>query len=325
MQIRYYADSSYEDDHETVLDLLREINEKWEIPVEIVRIRERHGPIGPFPGEIREDSIEDAFENDFEYNRDLSANTGHTPKDAYQTKSGLITIAGSVGIVDPDLKWATMLSGEPPDTHSGGADDTYTISFLRSVLERGRPTMEEKLQNDALEDDSDGITDHSVLSEFVKAGVVEPRADGNVYRGVTVGSSTLVEDDLSAGARRIAREVGTRSVGAVIEADRDWVLEVRDEFNGTTFDAALGQAVVGDALYRADEQLDPERTQAAVLFGSFPSGIRLADEPQILAATAAIAGDLGVEVFVGVDPEGVGTGERGFFHLTGESERLQQV
>lgn len=322
MRLRYYADSSYEDDHRTVLDLLRRIHDEWQVPVEIVRIRERHGSIESFPGEIREDSIESAFESDFEYNRDLSANTGHTPKDAYQTKSGLITIAGCVGIVEADLQWATMLSGEPPDTHSGGAGDTYSISFLRDVLERGRPAMEEKLENEALSEDAG---ERGIVGEFVESGPVELPPDGNVFQGETVGESTALDGDLPAGAERVAREVGTRTVDAVVEADRLWVLEVKEEFNGTAFDTALGQVLVADHLYRADEGLEPGATRPALLFGEFPGGIRLSDEPQLLAESARIAERFGVAVFVGVEPEGVGARGREFLRLTDDADLVTRV
>lgn len=323
MKLRYYADSSYEDDHESVLSILREIHDEWNIPVEIVRIRERHGVIPAFPGQIHENSIEDAFESDFEYNRDLSANTGHAPTDAYQTKGGLITIAGCVGIVDGDLQWATMLSGEPPATHSGGATDTYSISFLQQVLDEGPTAMEAKLENEAMTDDAGD--ERGIVGEFVESGHVEVRAGGNVYQGESVGASAVIADDMSAGAQRMAREVGTRSVDAVVESDRDWILEVKDEFNATNFDAALGEVLVADHLYRVGESRDSRGTQPALVFGEFPGGIGLADEPEMLSESVAVAREHGVEVFVGVEPDELGATGTEFLHLTAAPEIPKDV
>jgi hypothetical protein len=317
MRLRYYADSSYEDDHRTVLELLRDVHDEWEIPVEIVRIRERHGTIDAFPGKIREDSIESAFENDFEYNRDLSRNTGHTPKDAYQTTSGLITIAGCVGMFDGGLLWSTMLSGEPPETHSGGAAETYSISLLRDVLVHGRPAMEEKLTG------GDGSADGSergLVEEFVYAEPIGAGGEDRVLRDETVGNSTTMDTDLSAGARGIALEIGTRTVPAIVQSDRDWIVAVEDQFDASSFDETLGEVLVADHLYRADEGLAPERTRPTILFGEFPGGVRLSDEPELLGEIAAIAERFGVEVFVGVEPEEIGARGQEFLRLTADAE-----
>lgn len=322
MRLRYYADSSYEDDHETVLALLERIYDEWEIPVEIVRIRERHGPIDGFPGDITGDSIEAAFEADFEYNRTLATNTGHTPADAYQTKSGLITIAGCVGIVDGDLEWATMLSGEPPDTHRGGVSDTYTISFLRRVLEEGRPSMEAKLESETVEEEASETRD--VLQEFVATDHVEIRPSGTVSRETTVGTSTAQDTDLSVGADRLAREMGSRTVDGILEGAVNWVIQVKEEFTATTFDTAIGEVVVADWLYRATEDLPATETTPAILFGGVSGGVHLPDDPDLLAQCGAIAADLGVEVFVGFEPEEIGTQTLEFVSLS-ETERLQRA
>lgn len=322
MRLRYYADSSYEDDHRTVLGLLQDIHDEREIPVEIVRIRERHGTIDSFPGDIPEDSIESAFENDFEYNRDLSQNTGHTPKDAYQTTSGLITIAGCVGIVDGKLLWSTMLSGEPPETHSGGAAETYSISFLREVLEHGRPAMEEKTTGEATSEEGSG---RGLVEEFVDAEPIDAGARDRVLLGETVGTSATFDTDLSAGARGIALEIGTRTVPAIVKSDHDWVVVVEDEFDGSGFDEALGEVLVADHLYRADEGLSPEGSRPTILFREFPDGVRLSDEPELLGEIAAIADRFGVEVFVAVEPQEIGAGERDFLRLTADSGIVKQA
>jgi len=322
MKLRYYADSSFEDDHRGVLDRLRSISDTWDLPVEICRVRKRHGEIENFPGYIEADSIEDAYERDFKYNETLSSNMGHAPSDAFETKGGLITIAGSVGVVVAgDLQWATMLSGTPPDTHSGTAH-TYSISFLDDVLDRGPTALEEKTDTGGGTDwvDPGGGTD--TISEFVEAdaGGIEDVDDAAIRRDVTVGASTAITTGMSDGARQVARDVATRTVDAIIEGEDHWVIEEKREFTSETFDAAIGEILLADALYRADEGLLEADTRRAVIFGEFPGGIDLTDQPEMLSFIVGYAKSLEIDLFVGVDPDQVGAGGREFIHLTARPE-----
>ena len=324
MKLRYYADSSFEDDHRGVLDRLRSINDTWDLPVEICRVRKRHGEIENFPGYIETDSIEDAYERDFKYNDTLSSNMGHAPSDAFETQGGLITIAGSVGVVlGGDLQWATMLSGTPPDTHSGTAH-TYSISFLDDVLDRGLTALEEKTETD-----DDGGTDWvdpgggtDTISEFVDAdaGGLEAVTESAVRRDVTVGASTAFTTGMSDGARQVARDVATRTVDAIIEGEVHWVIEEKREFTSETFDEAIGEILLADALYRADEGLLEEDTRRVVIFGEFPGGIDLTDQPEMLSFIVGYAKSLDIDLFVGTDPDQIGADSREFIHLTARPE-----
>lgn len=319
MKLRYYADSSFEDDHRRVLDRLRSVADTWDVPVEICRVRERHGDVEGFPGEVRTDSIEAAYERDFKYNDTLSANLGHSPSDAFETKSGLITIAGSVGVVaDGQLRWATMLSGTPPDAHSGTAH-TYSVSFLDDVLDRGPSAVEEAVgvEDEEPPDPAPDTGGRDTVADFVASGAGGlDVGEEAVSRDVTVGSSTALHDGMSEGARRVARDLATRTVDAVVEADVHWVIEEKREFTAETFDAAIGEILLADALYRADQGLLDEDTRRAVIFGEFPGGIDLTDQPEMLSFVVGYAKSLEIDLFVGVDPDGVGTRRREFVHMT---------
>lgn len=319
MKLRYYADSSFEDDHRSVLDRLRSVADTWEVPVEICRVRERHGDIDGFPGEVRTDSIEAAYERDFKYNDTLSSNLGHSPQDAFETKSGLITIAGSVGVVaDGQLGWATMLSGTPPDSHSGTAH-TYSVAFLDDVLDRGPSVIEETVGTVDEEPTGPAFATggRDTVAEFVETGAGGlDVGEEAVRRDVTVGSSTALHDGMSEGARRVARDVATRTVDAVVEGDDHWVIVEKAEFTAETFDAAIGEILLADVLYRADRGLLEEDTRRAIIFGEFPGGIDLTDQPEMLSFVVGYAKSLDIDLFVGVDPDGVGTGPREFVHMT---------
>jgi hypothetical protein len=307
MKLRYYADSSYQEDHEAVLDRLRRVHRTHDVTVEVHRVRERHGPLGEVPGAVTETSVEDAYERDFEYNHDLAENTGHAPSSAYTTKSGLVTIAGCVAVVEGGPKWATMLSGEAPDVDDAAAH-AYTVTFLDAVLDRGPVLMKKKCRAAHHRDDD-------VAAEFVSSGAVDFE-DGRVLRNETVGARSAVSPEMSAGARSVARDVGTRTVDVLVETDRDWVIEVREEFTPTDFDDAVGEVLVADELYRDDRGLALEQTTRAVVFGQFPGGLDLSNEVGMLSTLVDCARRLDVEVFVGTRREGLAPRRRQFDCLT---------
>jgi hypothetical protein len=147
MKLRYYGDSSMAADHRVVVARLDAVHRKWGIPVAVERVRERHGPIEEFPGPVRDADVETVYDRDFLDNPLLGANVGHDPGEAFSTDNGLPTIAGTVGIVEPDpdglLLWATLLSGEPPGRELFSAD-AYSVGFLDEVLEDGPEVLERK-------------------------------------------------------------------------------------------------------------------------------------------------------------------------------------
>ncbi len=148
MELRYYGDSSLEADHEVVVDLLSAIHERWDLPVAVERVRDRHGPLSEFPGPVRASSAEAVYERDFADNPLLAANVGHDPEEAFCTDNGLPTIAGCVGVVDTTedgglLLWSTLLSGEPPGQELF-SPHAYTVGFLEEVLDGGPSVVREK-------------------------------------------------------------------------------------------------------------------------------------------------------------------------------------
>lgn len=121
VELRYYGDALEKEEHEKVVDLLNKINEKWDISVEIVRIRKEYR-ISSFRGKIREESKIAAYNRDFSNNRILSRNIGVAPSKEFKTRGGTIVIQGVVGVVKNDtLQWATRDG----------------IGFLEDFLENG--------------------------------------------------------------------------------------------------------------------------------------------------------------------------------------------
>lgn len=287
MKLRYYADSYDEDDHEAVLNRLRRVQHRLEIPVEVERVRPRHGPIEPYPADVRDGDLEAVYERDFSHNRTLSANVGCPPSDAFQTNSRNKTISGIVGIVDDGLQWATQFRGTSREDRERNPDK-YTVEFLDDVLERGREALAERTTEPSRR------TEKDVVNEFVRANVIE----GEVRREPEVGGSVVVEEDVSPLDSDVAENWFTRKVDLIIEGpEYDWVVEVKREYGASEFDAVLGQVLVSDELYREDEGLAEADTKRAIVFGSNETGF--VENVPIPEQMVAFAQSHGIEVFVG--------------------------
>ncbi|RYJ14686.1 hypothetical protein ELS19_12485 [Halogeometricum borinquense] len=298
MKLRYYADSYKEEEHREVLEKLTGITEEFGIEVEVERIRERHGAITGFPGEIRESDIENVYNRDFSYNRTLSSNIGEPPSSAFKNaKSTRITITGYVGIVEDGLQWATRLMGTPREDYDGDPSK-YTITFLDQVLEYGESELEDKIDNEPGEDE------RSVVNQFIESNVIE----GDVQREVAVGTSIALNEEQSWKAQNVARQLSTRNVDIVIQGQEyDWVIEAKKAYNSNSFDTVLGQVLVSDALYRQDNNLDENDTKKAVVFGKGPTNI--AGQLSMMGFLTGFAKSRGVEVFIS-------DRENGFIRLT---------
>ena len=112
---------------------LRTLHSNHDIPVEIDRINEQHGPITDFPGEVRSSTPKDVYKRDFKQNRDLAANIGRPPSKVYKFEGGF-DIAGHVAVVTDDVQWASTLQGDAYG-HGPEAEDKTPIDFLEDVSE----------------------------------------------------------------------------------------------------------------------------------------------------------------------------------------------
>lgn len=145
-----------------------------------------------------------------------------------------------------------------------------------------------------------GRTDEDLLAEFVASAPAMDGADQDDVRlGVTVGEIDHASDRTTT-QRSLAREFGTRTADAVIEAERDWVVVTASRLSARELDHALGEALVAERLYRSQEALDGDETAPAVLFDGLG---RRADGPAeetlaVLADAAEYADAAGVTLFV---------------------------
>lgn len=298
MELRYYADTHDEDDHEAVLNRLRRVQHRLEIPVEVERVKLRHGPVEPYPGDVCEGDLGTVYDRDFSYNQTLSANVGRQPSDTFQTTSGYKTISGVVGVVDDGLQWATRFGGSS-DEDEEPRPDRYTIDFLDDVLDRGHEALTERTT------EPNSKTEKDMVNDFVRANIIE----GEVCREPEVGGSVVAEEDVSPLDPEIAKNWFTRKVDLIIEGpEYDWVVEVKREYGASEFDKVLGQVLVSDELYREDEALTEADTKRAIVFGSNEAGF-FGNVP-IPEHLVAFAQSHGIEVFVGDDDGG------GFHHLS---------
>lgn len=303
MKLRYYADSYKKDEHEVILEKLKRINRELNIEVEIERVKKRHGAITGFPGKIRESKIENIYDRDFSYNRALSSNIGEPPSSAFKNAKGTRkTITGYVGLVSNNLQWATRFRGTPREDYDGNSSK-YTISFLNQVLENGKPEVESKIKN---QQDSG---ERSVVNQFIESEVIE----GDAEREVPVGTSVALNEDQSRRTQNVARQLSTRNVDIVIKGEQyHWVIEAKKAYNSNSFDTVLGQAIVSDALYRQDKNLEEQETQKAVVFGKGPTNI--AGQLSIMGFLVGLAKSKDVEVFIADE-------ESGFICLTEELQK----
>lgn len=393
MELRYYGDSSLEADHRVVVDLLSAVHDRWDLPVAVERVRERHEPIEEFPGPVHDRSAETVFERDFADNPLLAANVGHDPTEAFCTENGLPTVAGCVGVVDTVdegglLLWATLLSGEPPGQELF-SPDAYTVGFLNEVLEEGPSVVRDKYTtaedvtppgrlagdapvpddlgvddvtdaavtddpgaentvgpdrpNDRSTDDTrttapgtgggagDGTTDTPAertgaetedraagvasadVSEYLTGKrtdedlVAEFVADAAPMEGVdhaavrlklTVGSLPTATEDRPPADRSLVREFGTRTVDAVVHADRHWLVETKGRLSAVELDRAVGEVLVADTLYRQQEGLDPDQTSRALLFDCVGRSHDIEESVELLRGNLEYASAMGVGVFV---------------------------
>lgn len=131
MKLRYYGDAEMEEWHDRMIQLLETIHSEHGLSVEIIRIDVRFDPITEFPGEVRHETAETAYERDFKNNTELAANIDQTPTAVFRTK---FHIAGHVAIVSDGVKWTSTLQGDAYG-HGPGAEEQTPLDFLIDVAE----------------------------------------------------------------------------------------------------------------------------------------------------------------------------------------------
>jgi hypothetical protein len=133
MRVRYYADSDIREMHEHTLRLLRKLRDDHDIPVEIDRIDEQHGPITDFPGKVRASTPEEVYERDLKRNRALNESIEPTPSEGFK-RYGKLDIAGNVAVVDDEgiVQWASTLPGYA-DGYGPGAESQTAMDFLEDI------------------------------------------------------------------------------------------------------------------------------------------------------------------------------------------------
>lgn len=133
MKVRYYADAELDHWHKHILRLLETIHDEHDIPVEIDRVEERHGPITEFPGDIRYPTTKDVYDRDLKDNHELAATIDRAPASVYKLGDEF-DIAGHVAIIDDQVQWASTLHGDAYG-HGPGAKDQTPIDFLADMAE----------------------------------------------------------------------------------------------------------------------------------------------------------------------------------------------
>ena len=133
MKLRYYADSDIRELRNHALPLLGKLHDDHDIPVEIDRIDENHGPITDFPGEVRASTPEEVYERDLKRNRALNESIEPTPSDGFK-RYGKLDIAGNVAVVDEEgtVQWASTLLGYA-DGYGPGAESQTAMDFLEDI------------------------------------------------------------------------------------------------------------------------------------------------------------------------------------------------
>jgi hypothetical protein len=113
------------------------------------------------------------------------------------------------------------------------------------------------------------LTEDQVIEEFVQDG---PLKDAHYRREVSVGGSLATSQKTDAHVERTLRETITRSIDLVAEtSERFWIIEAKKEYRSTSFDTAIGQALVSKRLYELEKDTTEKEIQATILLGDMPS------------------------------------------------------
>lgn len=300
MKLRYYADAYDREDHKATIERLIQIQKLHDIPVEIERVRSKHGSISEFSGQVQDAEMQEVYSRDFAYNRTLGSHYTKSPGQIFRTNSNRPTINGLVGVVDSELQWCTRLRGEPSD-RSRSNPTRYTLPFLDDVNERGKEALQDRISGESAQE----ISEREIRNEFAYSGPV----DGAANIEVSVGQSIATHEDQSYRTRNVAENLATRDIDIVIETSNlNWVIEVKKSYNADSFDTAFGQVLVSDILYREDNGLTEDETQQAMVFGEIPDSISMAGRTGLFGYLVGFAYSHDIEVFV--------KGEEGYLCLT---------
>jgi hypothetical protein len=104
------------------------------------------------------------------------------------------------------------------------------------------------------------LTEDQVIEEFVQDG---PLKDAHYRREVSVGGKLATSQKTDAHIERTLRETITRSIDLVAEtSERFWIIEAKKEYRSTSFDTAIGQALVSKRLFELENETTGKEVQA---------------------------------------------------------------
>ena len=142
-------------------------------------------------------------------------------------------------------------------------------------------------------------TDEDLIAEFVTDAAPMDGVDrGDVRLRVTVGTLPAAAEDRPPADRSLVREFGTRTVDAVVHADRHWLVGTKGRLSAVELDRAVGEVLVADTLYRRQESLDADQTVRALLFDCVGRSHDIEETVELLQGSLAYASEMGVGVFV---------------------------
>lgn len=296
MRLRYYADDYDEDRNAKAVKLLQKITEQTDLTVEVERIREKYSESYSDFDIVRSGQMTEVYDRDFHRNQTLSGNIRKTPSETYKTNSGNIMIGGLVGVVrDERPAYVTPWSGEK----EGEKSLHHSINFLEFILKKGQSGVNEFLNKTAT-DNSGPPTERVVRNRFTKSGVIQ----GSVQTEVSVGTLAATPGDYSRREQNLQQSLATRSVDLVVnQPERDWVVEIKREYDAGTFDHVFGQVLVSDTLYREDNNLSEDDTQRVIVFGQLKSSVDSSPKRRTFGRIVKLAQEHDVRIFVGVDNE----------------------
>lgn len=278
MKLRYYSDDFDKERHEKKLELLNRIHNKWEIGIEIKRVRKRHGEIPNYGRPVAESSSEEAWKQDFRNNRALSQNLGpnRAPSDVFKSNSGNPQIASIIAIVDGPVQW--------------GVQYQKGIEFLQEVLDEGEDVIEQVYTKG-----SESIH-KQIQREFKEQKVL---GKGEYRKDFTIGQSLVRNQDYKGKWSNFAKNHIQKEIDLLIKRDSvDWIIEIKPKFTSHQAEKALGQLMIYESIYSVEH---PERKiNKAVIFGALPNSGTAFDSGRLKAfqQIADIFQNQGVKIYM---------------------------
>jgi len=224
----------------------------------------------------------------------------HGPDHTPQSRDAATDTGGESTTADPD-------AGDGPTTTDPDAGDGPTTADPDPAPNVGSNAGTTDRDGDERAVPADGLseyltggrTDEDLVAEFVTDATPMDGVDQTDVRlRVTVGTLPAAAADRPPADRSLVREFGTRTVDAVVHADRHWLIETKGRLSAVELDRAVGEVVVADTLYRRQEGLDADQTVRALLFDCVGRSHDTEETADLLEGTLAYATEMGVGVFV---------------------------